>query len=186
MLYVPVAQGSVRPGSTHCTYDALLRFLTSRCLHIACHHRFPAWHSGPHNSTNLRGRTRLQAAAAATPEDEADVGDGEVVLLEDAVILEAQVVSSTAELGVRRILDFRAGARARTGGLEHVTVQLELSDGRSTGHTFVDPGPLLDDPVGRSMLRASMWKSSRPKASAFDHFALQHAPPVSDQAPGSL
>lgn len=107
-------------------------------------------------------------------------------MLEDAVILEAQVVSSTAELGVRRILDFRAGARARTGGLEHVTVQLELSDGRSTGHTFVDPGPLLDDPVGRSMLRASMWKSSRPKASAFDHFALQHAPPVSDQAPGSL
>lgn len=36
-------------------------------------------------------------------------------MLEDAVILEAQVVSSTAELGVRRILDFRAGARARAG-----------------------------------------------------------------------
>ena len=79
-----------------------------------------------------------------------------MVVLGDAVILEAQVVSSTAELGVRRILDYRAGARARAGGLEHVTVQLELSDGRSAGRTFVDPGPLLDDPVGRSMLRASM------------------------------
>ena len=53
------------------------------------------------------------------------------------------------------------GARARTGCLEHVTVQLELSDGRATlSGTFVDPGPLLDDPVGRAMLFASMWKAA--------------------------
>ena len=134
---------------------------------VSWHHRLPAWHGGPHNSTNLRGRTRLQAAAAASPEEEeADEGEGEVVVLEDAIILEAQVVSTTAELGVRRILNFRAGARARAGGLEHVTMQFELTDGRSTGGTFLDPGPLLDDPVGRSMLRAWMWMSSRPRREA--------------------
>ena len=42
-----------------------------------------------------------------------------------------------------------------------MTVQLELSDGRATlSGTFVDPGPLLDDPVGRAMLFASMWKAA--------------------------
>jgi len=134
---------------------------------VSWHHRLPAWHGGPHNSTNLRGRTRLQAAAAASPEEEeADEGEVEVVVLEDAIILEAQVVSTTAELGVRRILNFRAGGRARAGGLEHVTMQFELTDGRSTGGTFLDPGPLLDDPVGRSMLHASMWMSSRPRREA--------------------
>ena len=155
---------------------------------VSWHHRLPAWHGGPHNSTNLRGRTRLQAAAAASPEEgEADEGEGEVVVLEDAIILEAQVVSTTAELGVRRLLNFRAGARARAGGLEHVTMQFELTDGRTTGGAFLDPGPLLDDPVGRSMLRAWMWMSSRPRREA----STKIRPParlatVSDQAQGSL
>ena len=59
-------------------------------------------------------------------------------MLEDAIILEAKVVSTTTELGVRRLLNFRAGARARAGGLEHVTMQFELTDGRTTGGTFLE------------------------------------------------
>ena len=159
--------GTGRPGplSVRARYACLPG--ACRTDRVSWHHRLPAWHGGPHNSTNLRGRTRLQAAAAASPEEEeADEGEGEVVVLEDAIILEAQVVSTTAELGVRRLLNFRAGGRARAGGLEHVTMQFELTDGRSTGGTFLDPGPLLDDPVGRSMLHASMWMSSRPRREA--------------------
>ena len=76
--------------------DSTIPLCTQLAEHLGGSHgcTLPAWHDGPHNSTNLRGRTRLQAAAAAVVEDEDGGSGGEydaVVLLEDAVILEAQV-----------------------------------------------------------------------------------------------
>ena len=119
----------------------------------------PAWHEGPHNNTSLSGRTRLQAAVSTHVLDEMGAmekeakGNEEEEEEEMTVILDAQIVTATPELGVRRIVSIQVGPTARAGELEDVTVQLELSDGRTTADSL-DPAPLLDDPVGRAMLRA--------------------------------
>jgi len=93
-----------------------------------------AWHSGPHQIGPCGGG--LPSSSSSDASDETEVA----------------VLSDPPEVRVWKIVAFEATARAIEGRLEHVGVRLQLNDGRTT--KLEDPAPLLNDPVGRSMLHA--------------------------------